>query len=309
MTREPIVQTLQLTKRYGDKVALDSLDLTVLAGEIYGFLGPNGAGKTTTIRLLLGLVSGTSGEVRIFGSPVRPGRADLRRVGAMVEQPGLYPHLTGAENLRAFAYMRGGRLSDDDVRVSLRSAGLGSDDRAKVRQYSAGMRQRLALALALGGTPSLLILDEPTDGLDPIGIVDIRATITSLAGRGTTVFLSSHLLSEVEKLCTRIGILVEGRLVREGSLADIGRDAAQIVLEFVGAEVTDRALRHLADLGFEAARGSSLLEAVLPENGTNVGAVTRALAGVGIEPRQVSVRQVSLENLFVGLARQPGGRP
>lgn len=171
------------------------------------------------------------------------------------------------------------------------------------------MRQRLALALALRGTPSLVILDEPTDGLDPVGIVDIRTTITSLAGRGATVFLSSHLLSEVEKLCTRIGILVEGRLVREGSLADIGRDAAQIVLEFVGAEVTERALRHLAELGFEATREASLLEVVLPENGTSVGAVTRALAGVGIEPRQVSVRQVSLEDLFVGLALRPGKRP
>ncbi len=212
-----VVRTRALTKRFGPICAVDAIDLTVAEGDVYGFLGANGSGKTTTVRMLLGLVLPTSGEVEVLGRPMPPSRRDvLPQVGALVEGPGAYPHLSGRTNL-ALLDASGGGLgrASRQGRISevLDQVGLDPSDRRPTRAYSLGMRQRLGLAAALLRGPRLLILDEPTNGLDPQGIQDIRLLLLELNRGGTTVFLSSHLLAEVEQLCTRVGVLDRGRLV------------------------------------------------------------------------------------------------
>ncbi len=212
-----MISTKGLTKRYGAVLAVDSLDLEVTEGDIYGFLGPNGSGKTTTVRMLLGLVLATSGSIELLGRPMPDGAGEvLPQVGALVEGPAAYPGISGRANLALFDAMgpgglrvsRAGRVDD-----SLDAVGLGGVDERPVRAYSLGMRQRLGLAAALLRTPRLLVLDEPTNGLDPQGIREIRDLLLGLNARGTTVFLSSHLLAEVEQLCGRVGVLDRGRLV------------------------------------------------------------------------------------------------
>ena len=210
--------TQQLTRRYRDIVAVNQVTLQVPQSSIYGFLGPNGAGKTTTIRLLLQLIRPDAGVVRVLGLTLPKQRqAILRQVGTLVEMPSLYPHLTGYENLDITRRLLGKeRRQIDHVLGIVR---LESAARRLVRDYSLGMRQRLALALALLGDPALLILDEPTNGLDPAGIQEMRALLKTLAvERGITVFLSSHLLSEVEQIASHIGILAHGKLVFQGTL-------------------------------------------------------------------------------------------
>lgn len=216
------ITTRGLTKRFGSVVAVDGVDLDVRLGDRYGFLGPNGSGKTTTVRMLLGLVHATSGEVEVLGEPIpRRARRALPHVGALVEGPAFYGHLSGRTNLRLLdAAGPGGGLRTRRRRVeeSLDRVGLASVDRRPVRAYSLGMRQRLGLAAALLRSPRLLVLDEPSNGLDPQGIREMRDLLLALSGEGTTVFLSSHLLSEVEQLCTRVGVVDRGRLVLQDEL-------------------------------------------------------------------------------------------
>ena len=215
-----MIRTSALVKRYGRLTAVDALDLDVREGDRYGFLGPNGSGKTTTVRMLLGLVLPTSGSIELLGA--RPGRATLQQVGALVEGPAFYGHLSGRANLRlADAAGPGGARRTRRRRIgeALEQVGLGGIDRRPVKAYSLGMRQRLGLASALLRRPRLLVLDEPTNGLDPAGIREVRDLLLQLNREGTTVFLSSHLLSEVEALCTRIGVLDRGRLVLQDELS------------------------------------------------------------------------------------------
>jgi ABC-type multidrug transport system ATPase subunit len=215
-----VIRTRALVKRYGRLTAVDALDLDVREGDRYGFLGPNGSGKTTTVRMLLGLVLPTSGSIELLGG--RPGRATLQQVGALVEGPAFYGHLSGRANLRlADAAGPGGSRRTRRRRIgeALEQVGLGGIDRRPVKAYSLGMRQRLGLASALLRRPRLLVLDEPTNGLDPAGIREVRDLLLQLNREGTTVFLSSHLLSEVEALCTRIGVLDRGRLVLQDELS------------------------------------------------------------------------------------------
>jgi ABC-type multidrug transport system ATPase subunit len=217
------IATRALTKRYGDLRAVDALDLEVPEGEVYGFLGANGSGKTTTVRMLLGLVLPTSGTAEVLGEPMPQARRTvLPRVGALVEGPGAYPHLSGTANLGlldatgADPLRRGARrLRTAEV---LEQVGLDPGDRRPTRTYSLGMKQRLGLAAALLRRPRLLVLDEPTNGLDPQGILEIRRLLLELNAAGTTIFLSSHLLAEIEQLCTRVGVLDRGRLVLQDSL-------------------------------------------------------------------------------------------
>src|SRR5258708_11676066 len=209
-----------LSKTYGSRQAVRHLDLEVDRGEVFGFLGPNGAGKTTTIRMALGLIRPTSGRVEILGRDVRRHRAEvLTRVGAVVETPALYPQLSARDNLRAFAHLTGGvpaaRL--DEV---LALVGLAGRQRDRVRSFSTGMKGRLALAVALLNDPELLVLDEPANGLDPAGIVEMRDLLRRLAAEGRTVFISSHVLSEVQQICDRVAIIDLGRLVRVATGAD-----------------------------------------------------------------------------------------
>ena len=218
-----VISTRGLVKRYGRLHAVDGIDLDVRAGDVYGFLGANGSGKTTTVRMLMGLVLPTSGEVELLGEPMpRAARRVLPRVGALIEGPAHYGHLSGRENLSLLdASGRGGpwRTRRQRVDDALDQVGLGGVGRRPVKAYSLGMRQRLGLAGALLRRPELLVLDEPTNGLDPQGITEVRELLLDLHRAGTTVFLSSHLLAEVEQLCSRIGVLDRGRLVLQDGLA------------------------------------------------------------------------------------------
>ncbi|MFC0542325.1 ABC transporter ATP-binding protein [Kutzneria chonburiensis] len=230
-----MIVTRGLTKRYGSVLAVDGVDLNVREGDRYGFLGPNGSGKTTLVRMLLGLVYATSGEIEVLGSPMPRRAAEvLPQIGAMVEGPAAYPHLSGRRNLSLLdASGPGGsrRTRRSRIEEALARVGLSGIDRRPVKAYSLGMRQRLGLAAALLRQPRLLILDEPTNGLDPKGIHEIRDLLIELNATGTTVFLSSHLLSEVEQLCTRVGIVDRGRLVLEDELAAIRRATGLVLVQ------------------------------------------------------------------------------
>jgi ABC-2 type transport system ATP-binding protein len=231
-----VIRTRGLTKRYGEVLAVDGLDLEVLEGDVYGFLGANGSGKTTTVRMLLGLVLASSGEIEVLGQrmPRAAGRV-LPEVGCLVEGPAAYGHLTGRANLRLLDAAgpggRDGRRSRAArVEAALERVGLARAANRKVRGYSLGMRQRLGLAAALLREPRLLVLDEPTNGLDPQGIRETRDLLLELNRRGTTVFLSSHLLVEVEQLCSRVGVLDRGRLVVQQELAELRRPTGRTVV-------------------------------------------------------------------------------
>jgi len=229
-----MIVTRSVVKRYGGLTAVDGVDLDVREGDRYGLLGPNGSGKTTLVRMLLGLVFATRGEIEVLGVPV-PRRVSeaLPSIGAMVEGPGMYPHLSGRTNLTLLdAAGPGGRRGDRKRRVAetLERVGLAGVDARPVRAYSLGMRQRLGLAAALLRRPRLLILDEPTNGLDPRGIREIRDLLAELNAEGTTVFLSSHLLAEIEALCSRVGVMDRGRLVLQDDLAALRAPTGRVLL-------------------------------------------------------------------------------
>jgi ABC-type multidrug transport system ATPase subunit len=218
-----VIRTQALTKRYGELRAVDGVNLEVRTGDVYGFLGANGSGKTTTVRMLLGLVLPTSGKAEVLGMPMPSARRSvLPRIGSLVESPAAYPHLSGRANL-ALLDATGSDRSRRPVRrtriaTALEHIGLDPADRRPVRTYSQGMRQRLGLAAALMRRPKLLILDEPTNGLDPQGIQEIRRLLLQLNDDGTTIFLSSHLLAEIQQMCTRVGVLRDGRLIVQEQL-------------------------------------------------------------------------------------------
>ena len=247
-----MIRTDGLTKRYGSVLAVDGVALDVRPGDIYGFLGANGSGKTTTVRCLLGLVLPTSGTIELLGQAMPKAKSDvLPRVGALVEGPGAYGHLSGLDNLvlhdasgrRPPGPLGGGRRERRQrAREALEVVGLGSVGKRRAGAYSLGMRQRLGLAAALMRRPELLILDEPTNGLDPQGIREIRELLIQLHASGTTIFLSSHLLAEVEQLCTRIGLLDRGQLVLQESLTSLQQPTGRIV---VVTPDLDRAVRLL----------------------------------------------------------------
>ncbi|MEW2500649.1 ABC transporter ATP-binding protein [Amycolatopsis sp. CA-161197] len=247
-----MIVTRGLTKRYGRTVAVDAVDLEVREGDRYGFLGPNGSGKTTLVRMLLGLVYATSGEIEVLGQPVPKRLADvLPDVGALVEGPAAYPHLSGRRNLAlldAAGRHRGRRTRRRRIEEALERVGLAGVDRRPVKAYSLGMRQRLGLAGALLDGPRLLVLDEPTNGLDPQGIKEIRELLLELNRNGTTVFLSSHLLTEIEQLCTRVGIVDHGRLVLDGEVAALRGATGRVLLRTpdpaAAAAVLDGHLEH-----------------------------------------------------------------
>ena len=274
-----MIRTRALTKRFGPVLAVDRVDLDVREGDIYGFLGANGSGKTTTVRMLLGLVLATSGEVALLGRPMpRAARTVLPRVGTLVEGPAAYPHLTGRANLAIFDAI-GGRSGRRDrgrrVAEALDTVGMDVAADRQVRGYSLGMRQRLGLAAALLQRPQLLVLDEPTNGLDPQGIREMRDLLLRLNAEGTTIFLSSHLLAEVEQLCTRVGVLDRGRLVVQEQLATLQAPTGRTVvhtpdvaaaLALLDGRVEHRDGRRLVVRGKDPAA----LNAILVEAGVRV---------------------------------------
>jgi ABC-2 type transport system ATP-binding protein len=302
----PALATRALTKRFrGGQVAVDSIDLYVPHGAVFGFLGPNGSGKTTTIRMLLGLVRPTAGEFDVLGRPMPRGALDvLPRVGALVEGPAFHPYLSGRANL---ARLDAGdrtvdpRTSRRRIDEALERVGLIGAARKRYRNYSLGMRQRLGLAAALLRPRDLLLLDEPTNGLDPQGTREVRALVRELAAEGSTVFLSSHLLSEVEQVCSHVGVMSRGRLITQGTLAEL-RSVAAARLRVVVASPGD--VGPAADL-----LGRAGLETPEVRDGTLVALLGDArpevlnrdlvLAGVGV--RELVVERPDLEDVFVSL--------
>ncbi|MBO0814450.1 MAG: ATP-binding cassette domain-containing protein [Actinobacteria bacterium] len=289
------VQTTGLTKTYGDLVAVDSVDMLVHAGEIYGFLGPNGAGKTTTLRMLLGLVRPTAGTIQILGTARRADH--LARVGALVEGPAFYPFLSGRDNLRAFATR--GRVPRNRVEEVLDLVGLADRAKGRYATYSLGMKQRLGLAAALLKSPDLLLLDEPTNGLDPSGMADMRDTIARLAATGCTVLLSSHLLGEVRQICDRVGVINRGRLVAQQPIGELGGAGSLRVVAAPLDHAHDKAARLL---GPEAVRvdGSALQLTVERDVAP---AINRALVAEGIAVHELGWHEPDLERVFFELTK------
>jgi ABC-2 type transport system ATP-binding protein len=247
---QAVLELAGLTKRFGSGlVAVDRLDLRVGEGEVWGLLGPNGAGKTTTLRMLLGLVSPTAGSMHLFGDPLRFGHPSLARVGALVEGAEFVPHLSGLKNLRLWWEAGGGRWADADLEGALGIAGLGAAVHRKVKTYSHGMRQRLGVARALLGRPDLLLLDEPTSGLDPGEMRVVRGLLQNLASRGSSILLSSHLLSEVELVCSHVAVMGRGRLVAEGRVDELLASSGSVYLEVDDAASARRVLGELRGIG------------------------------------------------------------
>jgi len=230
LSRVPVVVE-DLVKDYGDYRAVDGVSFRVERGQVVGLLGPNGAGKTTVLRVLMGLIRPTSGTVRVFGELIEAGAPVLSRIGAFIEGPGLLPHLSGRDNLRLFWAATGRPTRDADFDTALEIAGLGASVDRRVKTFSHGMRQRLAIAQAMLGLPELLVLDEPTNGLDPLQIAEMREVLGRYAATGRTVVISSHLLAEVEQTCSHVVVMHNGRLVAVGSVAEIaGAGGMQLVV-------------------------------------------------------------------------------
>jgi ABC-type multidrug transport system ATPase subunit len=292
-----VIETSELTKRYGERIlAVNRLNLRVRRGEVYGFLGPNGAGKTTTLRMLLGLVRPTSGTARVLGAaPGSPGA--LARVGALVETPSLYPFLSGGDNLRALA--RHARVSETRIDNVLKEVQLSDRASDRFATYSLGMKQRLGVAAALLKDPELLILDEPTNGMDPAGMAEMRTFIRSLGRGRRTVLLSSHLMNEVEQICDRVGVIRGGTLVGEGTVAELrGRESLLMRAEPVA--VAERLLATLPAVERVTVVDGGLHIAADP---AAASAINKALVEAGIAVSELRREQASLEQVFLELTQ------
>ncbi|MET8894963.1 ABC transporter ATP-binding protein [Streptomyces albogriseolus] len=300
---DAVVVTRGLTKRYrGGQLAVDDLHLTVPAGSVFGFLGPNGSGKTTTIRMLMGLIEPTSGTAHVLGRPMpRSARAVLPHVGALIEGPALYGFLSGRDNL--LRYDAADPTADPRTRTArvaaaLDRVGLTAASGKKARAYSLGMKQRLGLAAALLRPRRLLVLDEPTNGLDPQGMREIRALVRELATDGTTVFLSSHLLDEIEQVCTHVAVMARGRLLTQGPVAELAAGArGRLVVTTPDPADAARVLKEqgLADVVADGGRVSAEPPA------RDFAEVTAALVTAGVRVRGLGVERASLEDAFVAL--------
>ncbi|MFG2729113.1 ABC transporter ATP-binding protein [Streptomyces canus] len=298
-----VIHTHALTKRYrGGQLAVDGLDLTVPAGSVFGFLGPNGSGKTTTIRMLMGLIAPTSGSARVLGHPMpRASRTVLPHVGALIEGPALYGFLSGRDNL--IRYDAADPTADPRTRgtrvgAALDRVGLAAAAGKKAKAYSLGMKQRLGLAAALLQPRRLLVLDEPTNGLDPQGMREIRSLVRELASDGTTVFLSSHLLDEIEQVCTHAAVMAQGRLITQGSVSDLAAGArGRLVVTTPDPADAARVLKEqgVGDVVIDEDRVTSD-----PPEG-EPAAINAALVTAGVRVRGFGVERASLEDAFVAL--------
>ena len=291
---EYLVETKDLTKRYGNVRAVDRLNLAVRPGEVYGFLGPNGAGKTTTLRMLLGLVRASSGTAAVLGRV--PGDPEtLVRVGALVEEPAFYPYLSGRDNLRVLArFARIGEHGIDEVLDAVDLLGRAND---RVKTYSQGMRQRLGVAASLLKDPELLILDEPTNGLDPAGMTEMRALIRRLGSGDRTVLLSSHLLSEVEQVVDRVGVISHGSLIVEGAVDEIrGRGSVLVRAEPLSA-ARERVERLLGSERVEVVDGTLRLDS----DPARLSQINRELVLAGVAVSELRPVERTLEDVFLEL--------
>jgi ABC-2 type transport system ATP-binding protein len=295
-----VLQTRDLSKSFGRVAAVSEVNLQVKEGVVFGFLGPNGAGKTTTIGMTLGLIHPTAGEVEIFGQAVTPGLTKpLRQVGSLMGRPALLPYLSGRDNLLLLAQLY---ASVDNGRVDsvLEQVGLTFAARRKVKTYSTGMKQRLGLAAAILHEPSLIILDEPTNGLDPAGMREVRNLIGSLAEKGTTVFLSSHLLHEVEQVCDEIAVINQGKIVAQGSVDDMLRQKEPVIR--IRVTSPDKARQALLSLsGITDIESNGLYVEVKGVSGERIVA---HLAGQNMPPSEVVEKKSDLESLFLELTQK-----
>ena len=299
------IRTSQLTKRYGPDTGVFDLDLRIGRGEVYGFLGPNGAGKSTAMRMLVGLIRPTSGTATVLGHPAGTA-SSLRGVGALIETPALYPHLSGRDNLRILA----GYASVPATRIEevLEEVGMTTKADVPFRTYSLGMKQRLGVAAALLKDPALLILDEPTNGLDPEGMASMRDLITGLRRDNRTVLLSSHLLAEVEHVCDRVGVIRRGRLIADGTVAELRRGAGEGGLS-MSVDAPERAAELVREL--PAVRSATVIDGELrvTVDPGEAAAVNRLLVVNGLEVSELRKRVLSLEDVFFDLVEdhQPTG--
>lgn len=302
MGREPVLSVRGLKKKIGSRMIIEDVSFDIQEGEIFGFLGPNGAGKTTTIRMLVDLIRPTAGTIRLCGKDVHRDHSEaLRYVGSIVENPELYPFLTGWENLEHFAVM----LPDvDEVRIQEVVEIVGMEQRIhdKVKNYSLGMRQRLGIAQALLGRPKLLILDEPTNGLDPQGIKELREFIRRLADEGLSLFISSHLLSEIQMMCDRVAIIRKGKVIAVGSVEELLAESGLYVLWTVDQRA--QAAELLSSKGgkiVEEEGGSGRTELLVEMDPEDIPALNRLLLKAGVNVYAIEVKQPTLESLFLTL--------
>jgi ABC-2 type transport system ATP-binding protein len=308
---ELAIETRGLTKRFGERAAIDGIDLQVPRGSAFGFLGPNGAGKTTMIRTLLGLTRATAGSMELLGHPVPAERAEaLKRVGAIVEEPRFHTHLSGRENLLIIAAARGPEVR---ARISPALARVGLAERAdeKVKRYSLGMRQRLGVARCLLADPQLLILDEPTNGLDPGGIQEFREMIRAMVDQeGRTVFISSHLLDEVEKTCDAAAIVDRGKVVSQGAIAELASGGARQEL-IIGVDDVARALETAtaSELVLEARRSDEGLRVVLADGAHTAAQLNAALVAAGVGVMRLEPVRHSLEQRFLEITSRLDAAP
>ncbi len=302
---EVVLRTRNLSKHYGNRLAVNNLNLEVRRGEIFGFLGPNGAGKTTTIRMALGLIAPTSGSVEILGLDVATHRANvLPRVGALVETPALYLYLSGRDNLRAVASVLGG-VPKARIDAVLGLVGLSARQKDRVRTYSLGMKQRLGVAMALLQDPDVLVLDEPANGLDPAGIVEMRDLMHRLSAEGKTVFISSHLLPEVQQICTRVAIINLGKLVTEATIEELTSRHGEF------AVTLDRAEQALALIQAQTWGRDAHLDAdgalITPAPGERGRELNLFLVKAGFAPDTITQATQDLEQVFLHLTNGGSG--
>lgn len=297
------IETKGLTKAFGSQKAVDSISLSVPTGSVFGFLGPNGSGKTTTIRMLLGLAEATSGEITLLGHPI-PKQLEqaLPKVGALVEGPAFYPYMSGRNNLfRMDAADRNSNPKDRGERVdaALHRVGLSNAAKKKVHAYSLGMKQRLGLANALLKPRQILILDEPTNGLDPQGTREVRNLIRSLAAEGITIFVSSHLLFEIEQLCSHLAVMTAGKIVAQGSLAELSSHGqTRLILRVSDKDrtVASLALEGVTDFSQEGNR----IVANVPSD-FDSASLNKSLVSSGVQVSEIRLENPSLEEYFVDL--------
>ncbi len=301
---DPVIETRGLTKRFGRVQAVKGLDLSVPRGSVFGFLGPNGAGKSTTIRMLTGLLRPTSGEAQLLGVPVAARLRLGSRVGALVEEPSFYPYLTARQNLSMLASLSGG-CGPDQITETLRRVDLSGAADRRISDFSHGMRQRLGIAQALLPRPELLILDEPASGLDPEGLADVRDLITELKDEGMTIFLSSHLLAEVEMTCTHVAVIANGQTVAQGEVGGMLEGVKPRTRYVVDApEIALRVLREVPWVEAEAVNDHSIEVAADTFDSADLNEV---LVREGIRVHEITPMRRSLESFYMDAIRHRTG--
>lgn len=293
---EVVLRTVGLTKRFSSITAVDGLDLEVLKGEVLGFLGPNGAGKSTTVGMILGLIAPTAGSVEYAGVP-------LKRIGAIIEAPAFYPYMSGRDNLHALALAAGG-VPVNRVDALLEYVGLADRPKSPYRTYSMGMKQRLGIASTLLGDPALVILDEPTNGLDPAGQREIRSLIPQLAHEGRSVLLASHLLHEVEQVCDRVAILRRGKLLQVGTVSDIVGRGGFLEIQVAEPERAAEIIRALPFVERVSVQDERLSVVAPEERGADI---SRALGDANLYVQEMATRRSSLEDVFLELTDAEAG--